>query len=70
VRKDGKMYYAFFAAYPDARWQGEIELRGLAPGRYRIFDYVHNRELGSVDSRHPRLAAEFTGNLLIGANPY
>jgi alpha-galactosidase len=68
VRKDGKMYYAFFAAYADARWQGEIELRGLGPGQYRIFDYVNNRELGTVDSRKPRLAVEFSGNLLIEAS--
>jgi alpha-galactosidase len=67
VRKDGKMYYAFFAARPDATWKGEIELRGLGPGQFRVLDYVNNRELGTVDSRKPRIEAEFTGSLLIEA---
>jgi len=38
-RKDGRMYYAFFSPDPKNRGQGEIELRGLKPGRYRIRDY-------------------------------
>jgi alpha-galactosidase len=65
IRKDGKMYYAFFAAYPDESWKGEVELRGLRPGRYRVLDYAKNRELGRVNAAKPRLAVEFTGSLLL-----
>jgi len=65
IRKDGKLYYAFFAAYPDETFKGEIELRGLAPGKYRVFDYVNDKELGAVDARSPRLPADFTGSLLL-----
>ncbi len=65
IEKDGKMYYAFFA--PDAAkpWKGEIELRGLAAGRYRAADYENGKELGVVDSQSPRLATQFTHHLLL-----
>ena len=65
IAKDGKMYYAFFS--PDAAkpWKGEIELRGLEPGKYRVVDYVAGKELGAVTAPNARLAAEFTHNLLL-----
>jgi alpha-galactosidase len=69
IRKDGRMYYAFFAAYPDARWQGEIELRGLPAGQYRVFDYGSDRAMGTVDARMPRMRVDFTGNLLLEVTP-
>jgi hypothetical protein len=65
IAKDGRMYYAFFASRPDEIWKGEVELRGLQAGSYRVLDYVNNRELGTVDAAKPRLAAEFTGSLLV-----
>ena len=39
VEKDGEMYYAFFAPGGESEWHGTIELRGLAPGKYRVTDY-------------------------------
>lgn len=65
IEKDGKMYYAFFA--PDAAkpWKGEIELRGLAAGRYHAMDYENGKDLGVVDSQRPRLATQFTHHLLL-----
>jgi alpha-galactosidase len=62
IEKDGKMYYAFFTPQP---WQGEIELRGLKPGRYRVFDYPDRKDLGTVDADRPRLPAEFREHLLL-----
>src|ERR1700721_389526 len=44
VRKDGELYYAFFAHH----WKGSIELRGLRDGTYHIVDYVNNKDLGIV----------------------
>ena len=38
IEKDGKMYYAFFAP-SSSPWKGEVELRGLKPGKYRVSDY-------------------------------
>jgi len=65
IRKDGRMYYAFFTTYPDESFKGEIELRGLAPGKYRVFDYVNNKELNTIDATSPTLPAQFTGSLLL-----
>jgi alpha-galactosidase len=65
IEKDGKMYYAFFASQPSAAWKGQIELRGLEPGKYRVFDYVNGKELGTIDSLSPRLVTELTGHLLL-----
>lgn len=58
------MYYAFFAAQPSTRWKGEIELRGLAPGKYRVFDYVNSKDLRTVDGEHPKFMTEFTDHLV------
>jgi alpha-galactosidase len=71
IEKDGAMYYAFFVpasvkgALEGASWSGEIELRGLEPGKYRVVDYVNNKELGSVTAPDARVQASFTGQLLI-----
>jgi alpha-galactosidase len=70
VAKNGKMYYAFFAPevvrwQTSGRWQGEIELRGLGPGRYRVVDYTRNMELGFVDGRRPTLRVDFEKHLLL-----
>jgi alpha-galactosidase len=65
IAKDGKMYYAFFAPEPAKPWKGEVELRGLQTGRYRVFDYEKGRELGAIDGAQPRLATEFTHHLLL-----
>jgi hypothetical protein len=40
-------------------------LRGLEKGRYRVFDYVNRKELGSVDESNPRLQTQFTEHLLL-----
>lgn len=65
IRKDGKMYYAFYAPNPHIPWKGEVELRGLAPGQYRVHDYVNDKDLGTVDAASPRLKTEFKNHLLI-----
>jgi len=67
IEKDGKMYYAFYAANPETNWKGKIQLRGLKPGRYRVHDYVNDRDLGEVDAANAQLETEFKGNLLVEA---
>ncbi len=64
IEKDGKMYYAFFAT-AQPQWKGEIELRGLTAGQYRVVNYADSRDLGTVDARNPRLSVEFKDNLLL-----
>jgi len=72
IEKDGAMYYAFFAPQPAAHaaptaWSGEIELRGLAPGKYHVVDYVDGKDLGEVSAPDAKLKATFTDHLLIKA---
>jgi alpha-galactosidase len=65
IAKDGKMYYAFFAS---SGWKGEVELRGLKPGRYRVRDYSEARDLGAVNAAAngvAKLPAEFNDHLLL-----
>ncbi len=65
VAKDGKMYYAFFPENGASTWKGTLELRGLEPGQYSVFDYVNEKELGTVDAAHPDLPAAFEDQLFL-----
>jgi alpha-galactosidase len=65
IRKNGVMYYAFFA--PD--WNGAVELRGLRPGQYNVIDYVTNKQLGSVNGPNAKLQVAFRRSLLVKAQP-
>ncbi len=67
IAKDSKMYYAFFAPAAMA-WKGEVELRGLKPGKYRVSDYSEGKDLGTVDAAADgvaKLPAEFKDHLLL-----
>lgn len=65
VEKEGTLYFAFFAP----RWDGPVEIRGLGPGRYRLRDYVDERELGQVQSGANRITVRFEHALLLEAVP-
>ncbi len=70
IEKDGAMYYAFFAPSA-APWKGEVELRGLAPGKYHVTDYASQKDLGTVEAsadQPPRLKTEFREHLLLQVN--
>ncbi len=65
IAKDSKMYYAFFTP---SNWKGEVELRGLRPGKYRVTDYAEGKDLGTADASADgvaNLAAEFKDHLLL-----
>jgi alpha-galactosidase len=65
IAKDGKMYYAFFTS---SKWQGEVEMRGLKPGKYRVSEYGEGKDLGTVDAAANGvaiLAVEFKDHLLL-----
>ena len=79
IEKNGHFYYAFYSsekgngtkkdhAGPE-EWKGEVELRGLPAGTFRVTDYVHHTELGTVTGPVGRLNATFTGSLLLEAVP-
>jgi len=69
IAKDGRMYYAFYSPANQKDWSGEIELRGLKPGRYLVRDYEHNQELGIVEAASPRRKVSFSEHLLLEAEP-
>jgi len=72
IQKDGKMYYAFFPEKQNGTFTGEVELRGLKAGTYRVSDYVDGKDMGTVqagDGKAPRLKAEFREHLLLEVSP-
>ncbi len=65
IAKSGRMYYAFYAPDKSKPWTGEVELRGLAPGRYQVADYEMGKQLALVDARSPKLHVQFSQHLLL-----
>ncbi|MBZ5562219.1 MAG: alpha-galactosidase [Acidobacteriia bacterium] len=65
IQKNGRMFYAFFAPLPEKPWKGQVELRGLAPGTYRVVDYENGKDLGVVDAKNPSAPTEFKEHLLL-----
>jgi alpha-galactosidase len=65
IRKNRSMYYGLYAPH----WQGSVELRGLSSAHYRVTDYEHHRDLGTVRGPTARLSVSFDQHLLIEANP-
>jgi len=65
IRKDGKMYYAFYAP----QWTGKVTLRGLDGRNYRVTDYVDGKDLGTVHGPIATLDVKFEKHLLIEAKP-
>jgi len=68
IAKDGKMYYAFFAP----SWKGDLELRGLKPGNYKVTEYTEGKGLGAVTAGPNGVAtipADFKGHLLVEVGP-
>ncbi|KRG72136.1 glycoside hydrolase [Pseudoxanthomonas dokdonensis] len=65
IRKDGAQYYTFYAP----EWDGRIELRGLAAGRWKVRDLFNDVDLGIVDAASPLLSARFQRFLFVQASP-
>jgi alpha-galactosidase len=65
IRKDKKMYYAFFAG----SWKGELELRGLDDRAYHVVDYVDGKDFGIVRGPIAHLSTDFSKHLLLEATP-
>ena len=65
IRKDKKMYYAFFAA----NWKGSVELRGLDNRSYHVVDYVNGKDFGVVRGPVAHLPANFSKHLMLEATP-
>jgi hypothetical protein len=69
IAKDGKMYYAFFTK---GDWKGEIELRGLKPGKIsspRLQRRKRPRQCDAAANGTARFPAQFTDHLLLEVAP-
>lgn len=66
IRKDGEMYYAFFARH----WNGSVELRGLQDRDYHVVDYVNGKDYGIVHGPQITVSAKFHKYLLLKAQPH
>jgi alpha-galactosidase len=79
IEKGDHFYFAFYSdekgsgteqgSAHAALWKGELELRGLPGGTFRVTDYVHHKELGTVSGPVGKLNATFTGSLLLEVSP-
>jgi alpha-galactosidase len=65
IRKDGAMYYSFYAT----DWNGPVQLRGLGAGRYRVRDLFNEVDLGEVDAGSNALKLAFKRFALLQATP-
>jgi alpha-galactosidase len=65
TRKDGRLYYAFYAP----AWRGAVTLRGLGAGPYRVRDLVGGAGLGEVSVARNRIDVVFERFLLLEAAP-
>ncbi len=65
ISKSGKMYYSFYAN----EWSGQLQLRGLGQGKYRVRDLFNEVELGVIDAHDNGLNATFKRFLLLQATP-
>lgn len=61
IKKDGKMYYAFYAA----SFNGEVELRGLEDKPYMVLDYVNDRQIAHLKSGETKIYLNFKKSVLI-----
>lgn len=70
IRKGERLYYAFYTEKATDRFAGRVVLRGLGSGRYRLLDYVNDRDLGAAQGPHDvSLEVAFEGALLLVAIP-
>ncbi|SEM14592.1 alpha-galactosidase [Pseudoxanthomonas sp. GM95] len=65
IAKDGAQYYTFYAPSFD----GSIELRGLAAGRWKVRDLFNETDLGAVQGPVAKLPAKFERFLFLQATP-
>lgn len=65
IQKGDTLFYAFYAA----SWNGGIQLRGLSDGKYKIIDYVNNKDISVVEGTNPEINCSFEKYLLLKAVP-
>ncbi len=63
IEKGSNLYYSFFSKH----YSGEVNLRGLKEGKYKIIDLDSGKTLGTVTSSNPTLKINFKNYMMIKA---
>jgi alpha-galactosidase len=66
IRKDGKMYYAFYAD----NFSGIVELRGLDNRPHIVFDYAHEKEIARLEAGKNKISIKFEKFALFEVSVY
>ena len=62
IQKQDTLFYAFYAD----KWNGKLEFRGLETGKsYRVYDYINEKELGTIKANNPFINTSFSQYLLV-----
>ena len=62
IKKGNIYYYSFFS---HKKFNGRVELRGLARGSYKVYNLYTNKFIKNISSTDPELKISFTNHLLI-----
>lgn len=65
IERNQRLYYAFYAK----EWNGTVEFRGLSAQKFRIHDYVNDKDLGVVTGPIGHLKIDFKQSCLVEAIP-
>ena len=65
IERDHRLYYAFYAK----DWNGTVEFRGLDAKKYRIYDYINEKDLGEIEGPTGQLKIDFKKSCLVEAIP-
>jgi alpha-galactosidase len=66
IRKDGKMYYAFYSE----EWDGDVEFKGLNENaNYRVYDYFNDTEVAEISGNSPIVKLKFKEFMLLSLTP-
>lgn len=65
IQKDDKMYYSFYAD----DYRGNVELRGMETGIYKVYDYINEKDYGTVNGPQASIPVHFQQYLLLEAVP-
>ena len=66
IERDHRLYYAFYSK----DWNGTVEFRGLDAQKYRIYDYVNEKDLGEIEGPKGQLKIDFKKSCLVEAIPF
>jgi len=67
IEKNGNIYYGLYTDRGKT-FNGDIELRGLQPGKYQVVNYETGQQMGTLDASNPKLKVSFAEHLLLATS--